>query len=76
MQVNAADSDEALNFALLKLGDDINESIEVEPFVVDFEGVTFGFVPEDMGDNEVSYQQAAQRFYRTLRTWDGEDYET
>jgi hypothetical protein len=76
MQAVAAGPEEAMNLAILKLGDYVLESIEVEPFAVDVEGVTFGFVPEDIGDDEVSINVQPGNFIAYYEPWDGEDYDT
>lgn len=61
---------------ILKLGDYVLESIEVEPFAVDVRGVTFGFVPEDLGDGQVSIIVQPGDFIAYYEPWDGEEYDT
>jgi len=76
MQAVAAGSEEAMNLALQRLGNYVLESIEVEPFAVDVEGVTFGFVPENIGDEEVSINVQPGDFIAYYEPWEGEDYDT
>jgi rubredoxin len=76
MQAVQAGSEEALNRAILKLGDYVLESIEVEPFAVDVRGVTFGFVPERLGDEEISITVQPGNFIAYYEPWDGEEYDT
>ena len=76
MQAVAAGPDEAMNLAILKLGDYVLEAIEVEPFAVDIGEVTFGFVPVDIGEDEVSVNVQPGDFIAYYEPWDGEDYDT
>jgi len=75
-QAVAAGPEDVTNRMLLNLGDFTLEPIEVAPFSIDVDGVTFGFVPEEIDEDEVSIQIAPGNFIAYYEPWDGEDYDT
>jgi hypothetical protein len=75
-QAVPAASADALRQAILQLGDYVLEPIDVEPFAEVVRGVTFGFVPEDFGDGEISIIVEPGNFIAYYEPWDGEEYDT
>ncbi len=75
-QAIPAGPEDALNRMILKLGDFTLEPIEVAPFALDTDGVTFGFVPEEIDEDTISIQIQPGNFIAYYEPWDGEDYDT
>jgi hypothetical protein len=75
-QAVAAGPEHTVNRMILKLGDFTLEPIEVAPFAVDVDGVTFGFVPEEIDEDTVSIQIQPGNFIAYYEPWDGEEYDT
>jgi hypothetical protein len=64
------------NRMLLHLGDFTLEAIDVAPFAVGVDGITFGFVPEEIDEDEVSIQIQPGNFIAYYEPWDGEECDT
>jgi hypothetical protein len=76
MQAASAGSEEAMALAITKLGDYVLQPITVEPFTIDVQGITFGIVPEDIGDEQISITVQPGDFIAYYEPWDGEEYDT
>jgi hypothetical protein len=75
-QAVAAGPEAAMNRMILKLGEFTLEPIEVAPFAIEIEGITFGFVPEEIDEDTVSIQIQPGNFIAYYEPWGGEDYDT
>jgi hypothetical protein len=74
-QAVPAGEEDAFNKWVLSLGDYKLEEIEVAPFVTKFDGVPFGFVPQDI-EGTMQIHVEPGNFIAYYEPWDGEDYDT
>jgi hypothetical protein len=66
---------DALQRWILSLGDYALEEIAVAPFVTEVDGVTFGFVPQDI-EGTMQIHVEPGNFIAYYEPWDGEEYDT
>ncbi|HEX4443205.1 MAG TPA: hypothetical protein VHZ81_06510 [Galbitalea sp.] len=69
-------AEDAFNRWILSLGDYVLEEIQVAPFAVEFDGVTFGFVPNEIDEDLISVNVEPGDFMAYYEPWDGEEYDT